>query len=202
YGRDPYPGMILYKDIRGQNYSDQPDGIIDDNDMQLLSENNTPRINYGFGFNASWKGFYISALFQGVLAYDRVISNQEGAGMRQHGDTFRPYYPIWTSDVWTPENTEAKYPRPVGYNWQESGATSSTFWIRNGAYMRLRDLNISYTLPQAMMEKIKMKGVNIFLNGTNLFVFSPMKEFHDPEQKMYDSYPVMKTFTLGLDVKF
>src|SRR5690606_5217861 len=93
--------MILFKDVRGANYSDQPDGKIDDNDMMLLSENNTPRINYGFNMNVSWKGIAISALLQGVLAYDRVISNLEGGGIRQHGGNFRPYYPIWAGDVWT-----------------------------------------------------------------------------------------------------
>ncbi len=202
YGRDPYLGMILYKDVRGANYADGPDGKIDDNDMLLLSDNNTPRINYGLGLNASWKGFTVSALLQGVLAYDRVISNQEGAGMRQHGGSFRPYYPIWADDVWTADNPNAEYPRVVGSNWAESGATSTTFWIRNGAYMRLRDLNISYALPERISSAMKIKGASVFFNGTNLFVLSPMTEFHDPEQKMYDSYPVMKTFTLGLDVKF
>lgn len=202
YGRDPYMGMILYKDINGTNYSGGPDGKIDDNDMMLLSENNTPRINYGLGLNASWKGISISALLQGVMAYDRIISNQEGAGMRQHGGTFRPYYPIWAGDVWTNENPGAAYPRVVGSNWQESGAVASSFWIRNGAYLRLRDLNVSYNLPQSFIDRIKLKGVNLFFNGTNLFVFSAMKEFHDPEQKMYDSYPVMKTFTFGIDIKF
>lgn len=202
YGRDPYLGMILYKDVRGANYSDGPDGKIDDNDMMLLSDNNTPRINYGLGLNASWKGISVSALFQGVLAYDRIISNQEGAGMRQHGGSFRPYYPIWADDVWTAENPNAAYPRVVGSNWAESGTASSTFWIRNGAYMRLRDLNVSYALPQRVVSALKIKGASVFFNGTNLFVISPMTEFHDPEQKMYDSYPVMKTFTMGLDVKF
>lgn len=202
YGRDPYLGMILYKDIRGANYSDMPDGKIDDNDLTLLSENNTPRINYGLGLNANWKGVTISALLQGVLAYDRVISNQEGGGIRQHGGTFRPYYPIWAGDVWTADNPNAEYPRVVGSNWQESGTGASSFWIRNGAYLRLRDLNVSYSLPQSLTKAMKINHVNLFFNGTNLFVFSPMTEFHDPEQKMYDSYPVMKTFTLGLDIKF
>ncbi|MGY5254652.1 SusC/RagA family TonB-linked outer membrane protein [Sphingobacterium spiritivorum] len=202
YGRDPYLGMILYKDIRGANYSDTPDGKIDDNDMMLLSDDNTPRINYGFGLNASWKGLTVSALLQGVMGYDRVISNQEGGGIRQHGGTFRPYYPIWAGDVWTAENPDAAYPRVVGSNWQESGTGVSSFWIRNGAYLRLRDLNISYSLPQSVTNAMKIKNVSVFFNGTNLFVFSPMTEFHDPEQKMYDSYPVMKTFALGLDVKF
>ncbi|WP_262506191.1 TonB-dependent receptor [Sphingobacterium spiritivorum] len=123
-------------------------------------------------------------------------------GIRQHGGTFRPYYPIWAGDVWTAENPDAAYPRVVGSNWQESGTGVSSFWIRNGAYLRLRDLNISYSLPQSVTNAMKIKNVSVFFNGTNLFVFSPMTEFHDPEQKMYDSYPVMKTFALGLDVKF
>jgi len=202
YGRDPYLGMILYKDARGANYSDAPDGKIDDNDLQLLSDDNTPRINYGFGLSGSWKGVSVSALLQGVLAYDRIISNQEGPGMRQHGGSFRPYYPVWADDVWTAENPGAKYPRPVGRNWHESGAAASSFWIRNGAYLRLRDLNVSYSLPTGITDKMKIKAANLFFNGTNLFVFSKMTEFHDPEQKMYDSYPVMKTYALGLDVKF
>lgn len=202
YGRDPYLGMILYKDVRGANYSDGPDGKIDDNDMVLLSDNNSPRINYGVNMNISWKGISVSALLQGVMAYDRMISNQEGGGMRQHGGNFRPYYPIWAGDVWTEENPNAKYPRVVGSNWAESGTGNSSFWIRNGAYLRLRDLNVSYALPNSVTNALKIKQANIFFNGTNLFVISKMTEFHDPEQKMYDSYPVMKTFNLGLDFKF
>ncbi|TDS07528.1 SusC/RagA family TonB-linked outer membrane protein [Sphingobacterium paludis] len=202
YGRAPYLGMILFDDIRGANFSDGGDGKIDENDEDLLSTNNSPRYNYGFALNAAWKNFSISALFQGVLKYDRMISNQEGGGVRQHGGTFRPYYPLWTDDVWTTDNTDAKYPRPVGSNWAESGSMPSTFWIRNGAYMRLRDLNITYSLPTDWVNTIKLKSVSLFFNGSNLFVLSPMTEFQDPEQLNYDSYPVMKTFTLGLDVKF
>ncbi|KAF5281387.1 hypothetical protein FQR65_LT14725 [Abscondita terminalis] len=78
YGRDPYLGMILYKDIRGANYSDTPDGKIDDNDMMLLSEDNTPRINYGFGLNASWRGLLSPLLLQGVMDNDRVIAIRKG----------------------------------------------------------------------------------------------------------------------------
>lgn len=211
FGRQPYLGMILIEDVRGNNFSEGSDGKVDENDIQLLSLNKDPRFNYGFGMNASWKGLSISALLQGVFRYDRMISNQEGPGMRQHGGNARPYYPIWTGDnVWSYENPNAEYPRPVGSNWLESGGSytfegtvlSSSFWMRSGAYLRLRDLNISYRLPALWTSRFKLNNVSIFANGTNLFVISPMTEFHDPEQKNYDSYPVMKTFSLGLDVKF
>ncbi|CAL1516756.1 TonB-dependent receptor [Chitinophaga sp. MM2321] len=202
YGRQPYLGAILYKDIRGQNFSTTPDGKIDDNDIELLSNNGKPRINFGVGFNVGWKGFSLDMLFQGVSAYDKMISNLEGGGIRQWGGNFRTYYPIWAGDVWTPENTNAKYPRPVGQNWLESGTGASSFWMRNGAYLRLRNINLTYNLPGKWVERIGLSGTQLFFNGTNLFTFSKMKEFQDPEQLNYDSYPVMKSFTTGINVKF
>jgi TonB-linked SusC/RagA family outer membrane protein len=202
YGRKPYLGAILYKDIRGQNFAKTPDGKIDGNDVVLLSNNGAPRINFGLGFEVNWKGLSLDVLLQGVGKYDRMISNLDGEGMRQHGGSIRPYYPIWTDDVWTPENPNAKYPRPIGFNWLESGTLGSTFWLRNGAYLRLRNINLSYDLPAKLMSRIGLVGTQIFFNGTNLLTFSEMKEFHDPEQDNYDSYPIMKTFTVGLNVKF
>lgn len=122
--------------------------------------------------------------------------------MRQHGGAVRPYYPLWADDVWTPENPDAKYPRPVGQNWYESGTGSQSFWIRNGAYLRLKNLNIGYDLPKAWISFLKLHSAQVFFNGTNLFTFSDLKKFHDPEQENYDSYPVMKSFSFGIDVKF
>ncbi|WP_198405643.1 SusC/RagA family TonB-linked outer membrane protein [Chitinophaga caeni] len=202
YGRDPYLGGLYFEDIRGDGYSPGPDGKIDGNDVQLLSDNAAPRINFGFGFDVSWKNFTLQTHMQGVGAYDRIISNQEGAGMRQHGGAIRPYYPIWASDVWTPENPNAKYPRPIGQNWYESGTGSTSFWIRNGAYLRMRMLNLGYRLPKSWLDALRLSNAQLYFNGTNLFTISKMKEFHDPEQKNYDSFPIMKTFTFGLDIKF
>ena len=202
FGRSPYLGAILYEDFRGDNYSDGADGKVDWNDRDILSTNAAPRINYGFGFNLEWKGISLDAHFQGVTAYDRMISNKEGAGIRQWGGNARPYYPIWTDDVWTPENEDAKYPRVIGKNWAESGAIGSTFWMRNGAYLRLKNLNIAYNLPEKWMDYIGLNQASVFVNGTNLFVISEMTEFHDPEQQNYDSYPLMKTYTVGLSVNF
>lgn len=202
FGRKPYLGGLIYEDVRGDGYAPGPDGKVDGNDVQLLSTNAAPRFNYGFGINIAYKGFTVQSHFQGVLRYDRMISNQEGPGMRQHGGAVRPYYPIWASDVWTPENPHAKYPRPIGQNWYESGTGASSFWIRNGAYMRLKNLNVAYDLPKSWTNAIGLQNTQLFFNGTNLFFISKMREFHDPEQLNYDSYPIMKTFTFGLDIKF
>jgi len=207
FGRDPYMGGLYFEDVRGDGYVPGPDGKIDNNDIQLLSKNGSPRINYGFGANLKWKGISLNLHFQGVGMYDRMISNlggyEEGmGGIRQYGGTVRPYYPIWTTDVWTPENPNAKYPRVIGKSWYESGTGNQSFWIRNGAYLRLKNLNVGYDLPAKWISGLKISSAQIFFNGTNLFVISDMTEFQDPEQDTYDSYPLMKSFTFGVDIKF
>lgn len=204
YGRSPYLGGLYFEDVRGDGYTPGPDGKIDGNDIQVLSENAAPRINYGFGTSLSWKGITLDMHFQGVGLYDRMISNlgEGNGGIRQYGGTVRPYYPIWTGDVWNPDNTDAKYPRVIGKNWYESGTGDQSFWIRNGAYLRLKNLNIGYNLPKSWVSPLNIFSAQIFFNGTNLFVLSEMTEFHDPEQDCYDSYPLMKSFTFGLDIKF
>ncbi|MEX6690527.1 TonB-dependent receptor [Danxiaibacter flavus] len=202
FGRTPYLGALLFEDVRGDAYKPGADGKVDANDVQLLSKNGSPRINFGMGFNVSWKGFSFDAHFQGVSAYDRMISNLDGPGMRQWGGNFRTYYPIWAGDVWTPENPNGKYPRVVGQNWAEAGGDGSSFWIRNGGYLRLRNLNIAYNLPAKWLSRIKVLQTQFFINGTNLLTFSKMKEFQDPEQDNYDSYPIMKTFTIGANIRF
>ena len=83
----------------------------------------------------------------------------------------------------------------------EFGGGPSSFWIRNGAYMRLKNLNIGYTLPARWFERVGLSDVQLYVNGTNLFVISEFKE-HDPEQATLDSYPLMKTFTGGLSINF
>lgn len=199
FGRKPILGTLLFKDIRGANYSEGPDGKIDNNDMTFLSDKGTPRINYGFGFNLSWKGITLDAHFQGVGAYDRMLSTKNGGGVFQVGE--KPYFELWTGDVWTPENVDAKYPRVSG-EWQEEyGAAGSTYWMRNGAYLRLKNLNIGYSLPKAWFSKIGVSNVQVFVNGTNLFSISGMDEM-DPEQESLDSYPLMRTFTGGLSINF
>ena len=204
YGRDPYLGGILYKDTRSDGYVAGPDGKIDSNDFyNVLSENAKPRMNYGFGGSIKWKGITLDAHFQGVLAYDRCVGTGSG-GFNQYGGANRVYYPIWASDkCYDPErNPNGVYPRVVGSSWYESGTGVTSFWIRNGAYIRLKNLNIAYDLPKNWLRPLGLNSVQVFGNATNLFVISDLTEFIDPEQKHYDSYPLMKTFSFGLNVSF
>ncbi len=196
--RAPQLGVILYKDLRGNDWENSaPNGTVDGFDQTFLSNNGIPRINYGVNLSAQWKGISVSTLFQGVGAYDRVLSTINGGGVFQTGD--RPYFELWTQR-WTPSNPNAQYPR-AGAWMEEYGAATSSFWMRNGAYLRLRNLNISYELPRQWGNLFKMQSFRLFFNGTNLFVLSAIKEM-DPEQATLDSYPVMKTFSGGVNITF
>ena len=203
YGRDPYLGGILYKDTRGDGYSLGPDGKIDGNDSyNVLSDNAVPRLDYGFGGEISWKGISLSAHFQGVGPYDKFVGGADG-GFYQHGGQNRNYFPIWASDdLFTLENRDGKYPRVVGSGWYESGVGRTSFWKRNGAYLRLKNLNIGYRLPKVVTDFLSIDSAQVYFNGTNLFVISDILEFQDPEQRYYDSYPIMKSFTFGLNFSF
>lgn len=199
FGRTPKLGMLLFEDIRGANLAEGADGKIDSNDATYLSDFAAPRINYGFGFNLEWKGISLDAHFQGVGAYDRMLKTKNGDGVFQVGE--KPYFQLWTEDVWTPENINSEYPAVSG-EWQpEYGAAGSTFWIRKGSYMRLKNLNLAYTLPKHWLASLGVDRVQVFVNGTNLFCISAFKE-HDPEQEALDSYPLMRTYTAGLSINF
>lgn len=203
WGRTPMLGTILYRDFRGAGYSEGADNKIDSNDMTFLSDKANPRINYGFGFNLEWKGISLDAHFQGVGSYDRMIatnSSRDG-GVFQVAD--KPYFQMWTgNNVWTPENPNAKYPRITG-DWVngEHGGQPSTFWLQNGSFCRLKNLNVAYTFPKKWMSKAGIGSLQVFFNGTNLFYISKMK-LMDPEQKYLDSFPLMKTYTGGISITF
>jgi TonB-linked SusC/RagA family outer membrane protein len=199
FGRNPMVGALLFRDIRGANFSEGPDGRIDENDATYLSTNAIPRVNYGINLSGAWKSFRVEVLFQGVSAYDKIIAtlNTSTGGVFQ---VDRPYFTLWT-DAWSPDNTDGKYPKILDWGYQEVGFAPSDFWIRSGAYLRLRNLNISYSLPKAWMNKIGVKQFQLFFTGTNLLTLSAFKEY-DPEQPFLDSYPIMKSFTGGFNLNF
>ncbi|MFV0506551.1 MAG: TonB-dependent receptor [Bacteroidales bacterium] len=200
FGRKPMLGTILFEDIRGANYSEGPDGKIDANDKTFLSDNGTPRINYGFFMNFKWRNISLDALFQGVGAYDRMVATKGGSGgVFQLKE--RPYFGLWT-DHWTEENTNADFPRIMGWGYEEAGHVASSFWMKNGAYLRLKNLNLAYDLPSAWVSHLGLGRIQFFLNASNLFTISELKRIMDPEQAALDSYPVMKTYSAGLNVTF
>lgn len=201
FGQKPVLGAILFKDLRSANLVDGPDGKIDANDKTYLSDNAIPRINYGINLNGDWKGISLNLLFQGVGSFDRMLQTKEGVwgyAVVQNADGLSNT--LWL-DRWTPENPNSIYPRAAGWLMPQFGSEQGRVWLRNGAYMRLKNVNLAYTLPKKWTMHLLIDKCQIYLNATNLFCITGLKE-QDPEQYSLESYPIMKTFTAGLNINF
>lgn len=197
---DVMPGDIKYKDING-------DGVIDDNDKVAIGATKKPNFTYGFGVSAKWKGLDVNVHFQGVgkstyfidgsTVYMFSGGNSDGDGwgnvMKEMAESNR-----WILGV--NEDPNAEYPR-LTYGKNENNNRASTYWLRNGAYLRLKTLDIGYTLPASLVRKAHMNTVRIFFTGTNLLTFSKFKLW-DPEMgsSTGKSYPLNKTLSLGVSV--
>ncbi|WGQ08460.1 TonB-dependent receptor [Pedobacter gandavensis] len=187
-GYNPVPGDIKYKDLNG-------DGVINQFDIEGL-KNNKAIIYYGFSLGFDFKGFDFSALLQGAANRMIYLSGPTQWEFQNDGkgQAFEHHL-----DRWTPETAAtATYPRlAVGSN--PNNQAMSSFWLRSGNYMRLKNMEIGYTLPQRFAARIKLASVRFFANGMNLFTISDNKDI-DPE--VYGTaYPALRTINAGINIK-
>ncbi len=193
---DVMPGDIKYKDING-------DGVIDSNDKVAIGATTKPNLTYGFGISARWKGLDANVHFQGVGKSTYFI-NGTTVYMFSGGDGWgNVLEEMASSNRWilgVNEDPNAEYPR-LTYGQNPNNEQASTYWLRNGSYLRLKTLDIGYTLPTALVNKAHLNKVRFFFVGTNLLTFSKFKLW-DPEMGSSDGkkYPLSKTFSLGVSI--
>lgn len=191
-------GDIKYKDISGPNGT--PDGKIDGFDRSVIG-NYFPRYEYSLNLGASYKGFDFTAFLQGVGKMDNYLS---GTGSRPfYSASFQGSMFEHQKDYWSPENPGAAYPR-LTENSSENNYVTSSFWMHSGAYLRLKNVVLGYTLPKAITDNVKIGSARLYVSGQNLITWSNYFPGFDPEQKDTggEFYPIMKTFTVGLNVNF
>jgi len=191
-------GDIRYKDISGP--SGVPDNKIDAYDRQVLG-NYFPRYEYSFNLAAQFKGFDFTAFFQGVGKMDNYLS---GTGSQPfYSASFQGSIFEHQKDYWSPENTGAAYPRLTA-NSNANNYVTSSFWMRSGAYLRLKNVVLGYTLPKTISDKVKLGSARLYVSGQNLITWSNYFPGFDPEQKdtAGEFYPIMRTYTVGLNVNF
>jgi len=191
-------GDIGFSDVSSAN-NGAADGVVNANDNSVLSLlSYDPRINYGIPFGASWKGFDINVLLQGVGARQVMISDRS-QWQEQNVLSF------W-SDFWSSENPDAAYPKIGGLNGTQTPASS--FWMRSGAYLRFKSLELGYTLNPKVSKKIGVDKCRFFLTGTNLFLLSDDIKIYDPELPTNETgygafqYPIMRTVSIGANISF
>lgn len=208
FGQTIQPGDLIYKDqitvdTDGDGIADAADGKIDEDDKTIIGSS-IPRYTYGLTLNFGWKGLNLSAQFQGVGKADAYISGYYTQPNVQ-GGTYRKEH----LDRWTPETPDARFPRMSATTTQN--IQNSSFWMADASYLRLKNLQLSYALPQSAVKKMKIKGLMFFANATNIFTLTNYYEGYDPES-VYSSadsittgagnYPLVSTYTFGLEIKF
>ena len=195
------PGDIKYKDVNG-------DGVVNDGDKVAIGATTKPNMMYGFGISASWKGLDVNVHFQGAGKTSFFI---EGATVHAFsaGEWGNILSDVANSNRWidheisgtmATENPNASYPR-LSYGGNSNNYRQSTFWLRNGSYLRLKTLELGYSIPKPLVNKIRFNNIRLFLRGSNLLTFSSFKLW-DPElgSSTGTEYPLAKSLTLGLSV--
>ena len=196
------PGDIKYKDVNG-------DGKIDGNDQVAIGATTKPNLIYGFGIAANWKGLDVNLHFQGAGKSTYFIDGST-VHMFKLGDGWgNVLSEMANSNRWisadisgdpATENPNAEYPR-LSYGPNSNNYQQSTYWLRNGSYLRLKTVEVGYTLPTQLVNKVHFNTVRIFFVGTNLLTWSAFKLW-DPEMGSTDGkrYPLSKILSLGISV--
>lgn len=194
------PGDFKYKDVNG-------DGIIDGFDQVPIGYSPFPGQTFGLSFGADFKGFDFSVLFQGSGKYTHSTSKKFNRGWQEDGSAIS--YLLDRS--WTWEKYQAgiatDFPHISSSASQISNYQSNTFWQENAQYVRLKNVEIGYTLKPALLKKFGIGSVRLYLNGNNLLTWSNLFPGEDPEIPNYseqnnEPYPITQTFNCGINVKF
>ncbi len=184
------PGDIKYRDVNGDN-------IIDANDKVAIGHSTTsPEIYYNFHIGAEWKGLGFYAMFQGTGNYSAIL-NTKSMYWPLVGNTNISQYAY--DNRWTPENQNAKLPR-LSSESNANNYQTSTLWLADRSFLKLRNVEVYYNLPKSLLEKTKIvNGAKLYVRGIDLLCFDHIDE-SDPEA--YDINPVNKSIALGLSVTF
>ncbi|WP_460684573.1 SusC/RagA family TonB-linked outer membrane protein [Niabella aquatica] len=194
------PGDIKYKDVNG-------DGVINGDDVVAIGSTSTPNLVYGTAVSVSWKGLDMGFRLQGAgessfFIYGKTVyAFSEGEwGNILKGMVEDRWVSADISGDPATENPNAPYPR-LSYNGNGNNYRASTYWLRNGAYVRLKNVDVGYTLPKEMLNKMHMSSLRVYCLATNLLTWAPFKLW-DPEttNPRGETYPLAKSVTLGLTI--
>lgn len=192
-------GDLQYSDFNG-------DGIIDGADQHRIGKNSNPRGQYGISADLNYKGWFLNMLWQGATPADFYMGDKiQGQGS---GGGYQPVIYDFQTDIWTPDNAGARYPRlrsTPSYNGSNNYGNSD-FWLINTGYIRLKTLSIGYDFKSKLLKKVAWlnKGI-VSLNGYNLLTFSGANKFNiDPEigeGNLY-TYPVSRVYSISFNLGF
>jgi len=180
------PGDVIFEDVND-------DKVIDGLDRVRSEKNDLPRFVGGFNASLKYKQFDLTMLIQGALGAVQYISAESG----EIGN----YYKEFADNRWTPENINASFPRTFNRDEEYWRSKANTFWLRSTDYVRLKNLEIGYTLPLNASKSIGIENLRLYMNGTNLLTIDKAKII-DPEVTGGTSYAPQRIITAGLTLTF
>lgn len=182
------PGDIIFEDVSG-------DKKINSDDRIRLEDNTIPKFQGGFTLDLQYKGFDFNLLFQGATGARTYLRTQSG--------DFGNFPLDFAEGRWTPENPNADKPRTFNREDEYWISQANTFWFRKTDYLRLKNIQLGYSIPASVVERISMKTARLYVNAINLFTIDKFK-INDPEadNQSLTSYPQKKTFNVGVNVTF
>lgn len=184
------PGDLKYSDINN-------DGVVDGFDRTHIGRSETPELIYGLNAGASYKGFELNVMFQGASRFQRYVL-ADPFGLESNTERV-------LIDSWSPDNMDAAYPRLSVGGTNNNHNQSSDFWLKDASYLRLKNIEIAYTLPEIKsLKEMGVSNLRLYLSGTNLLTFSKIKN-RDPEGPSGSRgsfYPQTKSYLLGVNVQF
>jgi len=204
-------GDVMYVDLNGDGKIDNGSNTTGDHGDLTVIGNSTPRFAFSLDLGADWKGFDLRAFFQGIGKKDYFQNSYyfwgvgpdwgvwRSTGLVEHKDYFRddPNDPLGL-------NMNAYYPRPI-FNTSKNQKTQSKY-LQDASYIRLKNLQLGYTLPQSLTKKIKAQRIRIYVSGENLLTWTDMIKIFDPETIDGgwggNAYPLSKVYSAGLSINF
>lgn len=209
------PGDIRYKDLDGKEGINQGENTVDNPGDRKVIGNTTPRYSYNINLGASWKGFDLRVFFEGIAKRDIWMDSEVFWGFKT-GIWHAAITDYHVDNSWSPTNPNAYYPVPT---WSDRSKQTQTKYLQNAAYIRLKDLTLSYTLPKSWLSNIGVEQLRIFASGQNLFVGTKLFKYLDPDivsNRRTDSkdgqvgalnadgkvYPFSRTYSFGINLTF
>ena len=205
YGSRPNIGDIKYVDVNG-------DGQIDESDKGLIGRPNRPELTYGLNVGGSWNGFDFNMQFTGGALFDISLTGTYYNGYDDNTvwtQTFKenansPLFLV--ENAYSVYNPDGSFPRLTLSSTQTGGdnGLASTFWFRDGKYIRLKSAQLGYTIPKNITRKLNIENLRVYVQGSNLFTISGLPDGIDPESPGVNNgyYPQQRTIMGGISLTF
>ncbi|MBO5806096.1 MAG: TonB-dependent receptor [Tidjanibacter sp.] len=203
WGQRPRVGDIKYVDLSGN-------GIVDYEDKAFTGRSNRPKLTAGLNLSLSWRNFDFATLITGAAMFDISLTGTYYNGMDDNTiftETFKEggNSPVFlVENAWREDNPNGTYPRLTVNAPTNNNGLASTFWFRDGKYLRVKSVQLGYNLTEKACKRIGLSGVRLYVEGANLLTLSGLPEGIDPESPGVNNgyYPQQKTFMGGISITF